>query len=122
MAKTTETKVKREAKPKVGVCKCGCNGATKGGNFLPGHDARFVSEQVGFVLGKSKTEAVAKKEIAAISEALEAKFVKSLGLARAKATKQAEAEKQRQADAKAKAAEKATASKAKTTKAAEPAA
>lgn len=25
-------------------CKCGCGGATKGGNYLPGHDARHVSQ------------------------------------------------------------------------------
>ena len=26
------------------VCHCGCNGTTKGGAYLPGHDARHVSE------------------------------------------------------------------------------
>lgn len=26
------------------VCFCGCNGTTKGGSYLPGHDARHVSE------------------------------------------------------------------------------
>lgn len=26
------------------VCHCGCNGTTKGGKYLPGHDARHVSE------------------------------------------------------------------------------
>lgn len=116
MAKTEEAKVKREAKPKTGVCKCGCEGTTKGGNFLPGHDARFVSEQVGFVTSKTKTEATARKEIGAISEALQAKFDKSLGLARDKAEKAAKAEKDRQTAK----AEKAKADKeAKAAKAAE---
>ena len=26
---------------KTGTCICGCGGTTKGGKFLPGHDARF---------------------------------------------------------------------------------
>lgn len=115
MAKEENKTPRAAAKPKTGVCKCGCEGTTKGGNFLPGHDARYVSEQVGFVLTKAKTEAVARKDIGAISEALQAKFDKSLGLARAKADKQAQAEKDRKAAAKVKADEaaKAKADKAK---------
>jgi hypothetical protein len=113
--KTADAKVKREAKPKTGVCKCGCEGVTKGGNFLPGHDARFVSEQVGFVLAKPSIEAGTRKKVATVSEALGAKFDKSLSLARAKAEKAEKAEAQRQADKKAKAAE---AAKAKADKAA----
>lgn len=29
------------ARPTAGVCICGCSGATKGGRFLPGHDAKL---------------------------------------------------------------------------------
>lgn len=42
-------KVKAERKPKAAkagqICGCGCKGTTKGGRFLPGHDARFHSAQ-----------------------------------------------------------------------------
>lgn len=38
-------KVKKERAPRVAKepqeCGCGCGGMTKGGRFLPGHDARF---------------------------------------------------------------------------------
>lgn len=37
------TTTRRSARPKVGVCECGCAGATKGGKFQPGHDARLKS-------------------------------------------------------------------------------
>src|SRR6185295_6510033 len=49
MAEITETEKateKREKVAKTGTCVCGCNGTTKGGKFLPGHDARFVSTLV----------------------------------------------------------------------------
>jgi len=39
-AEKTEKKVK---KAKVGVCVCGCNGETKGGNFQMGHDSKLQS-------------------------------------------------------------------------------
>lgn len=111
MAQAAEKAEKREkvTKVKEADCSCGCGGKTKGGKFLPGHDARFVSEQVGHVLGKNKTEAAARKEVSSISEALGAKFDKSLTLQRAKVEKAAKAEADRKAAAKAKADEKAKA-------------
>jgi hypothetical protein len=40
----TDTTVKA-TKAKAGrVCDCGCNGTTKGGRFLPGHDASLKSK------------------------------------------------------------------------------
>lgn len=110
MTKQAENTEKREKVAKEADCSCGCGGKTKGGKFLPGHDARFVSEQVGHVLGKNKKEDVARAEVAAISEALGAKFDKSLSINRAKAEKAA-------ADTKAK-ADKAEADKAEKAKAA----
>lgn len=106
MAKIEDNKTKAEkaAKtPKVGACVC-CGGATKGGNFLPGHDARFVSGIVGGVVEANfskKAEDAGRKTLkdAGASEKLVAKFDKSLGLAREKADKAAEAAKAK-ADAK----------------------
>lgn len=91
MTAQTEDKPKREAKPKIGNCLC-CGEETKGGKFLPGHDARFVSEQVAFVLQGTKTEAQAREALAETSDSLKGKFEKSLGLAREKAARKAEAE------------------------------
>lgn len=31
-------------RPRTGTCICGCEGATKGGRFLPGHDAKLKSK------------------------------------------------------------------------------
>lgn len=42
-AKPSETPAKPASNP-ARVCHCGCNGTTKGGAYLPGHDARHVSE------------------------------------------------------------------------------
>jgi hypothetical protein len=111
MAKEENTTKREPAKPKTGTCKCGCEGETKGGNFLPGHDARLVSVTVQAVLDKKVTEAAARKTMAPFSDALKAKFEKSLGLQRDKAAKakaNAEAKAQAKKDAEAaKAAEKA---------------
>lgn len=108
MSKAENTKTREPAKPKVGVCKCGCEGATKGGNFLPGHDARLVSTLVGEVIAKKTTEAAARKRMAPFSDLLRAKFDKSLGLAQDKAAKKVE----REQAAKAAKAEKAKGDKA----------
>jgi hypothetical protein len=37
------TKRARTIKPRPRKCKCGCEGVTKGGRFLPGHDATLKS-------------------------------------------------------------------------------
>ena len=103
-------KVKAEKAPKVGSCAC-CGGETKGGNFLPGHDARFVSSIVSTIVEAGftkKAEDAGRKQLkeAGASEKLTAKFDKSLGLAKEKAEKRAAAEKEK---AEAKKAEKANA-------------
>lgn len=56
-------KAKRE-QAKARPCTCGCEGTTKGGAFLPGHDARFVSIQVQAVqatLAGQRTSAKTRK-------------------------------------------------------------
>lgn len=111
MAKAENTKTREPAKPKEGTCQCSCEGKTKGGTFLPGHDARMVSRLVGEVLDKQTTEAKARAALKPFSDALKAKFEKSLGIAQEKEQKRAEAEKAK-ADAK-KAADAAKAEKAK---------
>lgn len=106
MAKIEDNKVaKKAAAPKTGTCVCGCNGETKGGKFLPGHDARFVSTLVGQVADAkftAKAEQAARKSLtgAGASEKLVGKFDKSLGLARDKADRKAAADKEK-AEAKA---------------------
>ena len=102
MAKIQENaeKAQRSSKPKTGTCVCGCAGETKGGKFLPGHDARFVSTLVGQVVD-AKFTAKAEKEArqaltkAEASEKLVAKFDKSLTIARDKAEAKAAAEKEK---------------------------
>lgn len=89
---TTKTK----AAPKTGTCVCGCNGTTKGGLFLPGHDARFVSTLVGEVESArftGKATDAARKTLTSkkVSDRLVAKFEKSVGLAKDRAQKKADA-------------------------------
>lgn len=114
MAKIENDKVKAESKaatkPKTGTCVCGCEGTTKGGKFLPGHDARFVSVLVGSVADAkftAKSEQAARKRLKDVgaSDALNGKFDKQVGIAKAKVEKVAAAA-QAKADAK---AEKASA-------------
>lgn len=106
MAKVTETAKKATAKkaaaPKTGTCQCGCNGTTKGGLFLPGHDARFVSTLVGQAEEKNFSKAsldAGRKALkdAGASDALKAKFEKSAGLAQDRAAKKAQAAEDRKA-------------------------
>lgn len=97
MAKITENKEKAEKVAKVKEpthCAC-CGEQTKGGKFLPGHDARYVSTLVEAVTSKNQTKAQAVKTLkdAGASDALQAKFEKSLTLATEKAEKAAAAAK-----------------------------
>lgn len=101
MAKIQDNKVKAEKVTKTKEpthCVC-CGEATKGGKFLPGHDARYVSTLVEAVISKNQTKAQAAKTLkdAGASDALQAKFEKSLGLATEKAEKSAAAEKEKKA-------------------------
>ncbi len=45
----------RQTKVKVPICLCGCGGSTKGGRFLPGHDAKLKKTLVaGARAGKKR--------------------------------------------------------------------
>lgn len=109
MAKIEETEKKATkraaAKPKTGTCICGCKGTTKGGKFLPGHDARFVSGLVGKAEDAKFTKAAVAEGMKALkdggaSETLQAKYTKAIGLAQERVQKKAAAAKERE-DAKA---------------------
>lgn len=50
----------RTAKPK---CECGCKTATKGGRFLPGHDAKLKSKLVGAVRDGDKAAAKRMRDL-----------------------------------------------------------
>jgi len=41
-------------KTKVPECECGCGGMTKGGRFLPGHDAKLKKELIAHALSGKK--------------------------------------------------------------------
>lgn len=95
-----EKAAKREkAAPKVGKC-LHCDGVTKGGKFLPGHDAAYVSALVAATLAKPASADANRKKALAGSETLAAKFDKSLRLANEREEKKATAA-QEKADAKA---------------------
>lgn len=91
-----------------------CGEVTKGGKFLPGHDAKFVATQVLAVVDQGTTTAEAvladMKERGA-TEALQTKFTKSVDLARKDRERRAKLA-QEKADQKAAAAQKAEADKA----------
>lgn len=59
--KATEKAAAKAAKPKaekvLNECKCGC-GASTGGNFYPGHDARFKGWLLSIERGEKKPEEV----------------------------------------------------------------
>lgn len=112
-----KTAKRAESKPKTGTCVCGCAGETKGGKFLPGHDARFVSVLVAGVaeakFTKKADDAARKrlKEVGA-SDALQGKFAKQVGIAQAKVEKAAQTAKDKEAAKEQAKAEKAAAATA----------
>lgn len=112
MAKIEENKTKAEKKAATKEPTfCLVTGEpTKGGKFKPGMDARYVSDRVtecinGNFTAKVEKEQRSKMKSDGVSDALVAKFEKSLALAKDKAEKKAAAAKAK-ADAK---AEKASA-------------
>lgn len=115
MSAATEEKVAKA--PKTGECRC-CGGTTKGGDFLPGHDARFVSEQaVAYLNAESDDDAdLIAEDMSHLSAALNKKFVARVEKLRSEADAKIarEARKAEEARAKADAAEqKKQAKKAK---------
>lgn len=90
VANENAEKQTKAGKPKTGSC-VHCGEETKGGKFLPGHDAAYVSGLVAASLAKPATEDANRKKAVAASEALGKKFDKSIGLAKDKAVKAAQA-------------------------------
>src|SRR5688500_4991773 len=73
-------------------CLCGC-GDMVPGRYRPGHDARHVSYLVKATLGaKGSAKAKIKREVASLSDKLQAKYEKSLARAEAAAVKPANAD------------------------------
>lgn len=113
----TATKDKREKVVKEGKCLV-TGKPTKGGLFAPGQDAKYVSLRVAEVAAANftkKAEDAGLRQMKAdgVSEKLQAKYTKAVGLAKERAEKA-----KAQADEKA-AAKKATPAKSKASKAAE---
>ncbi len=79
-APATTRREKAPSKPaKTGSeCRCSCGGVTKGGAYLPGHDARHISEvyKSAMATGQSVEDALA---IFADKPALQAKLAKRFG-------------------------------------------
>ena len=81
VSEARERAPKAPAKAKGGQCLC-CGEATKGGLFLPGHDARYLARTVEAVKGgASLDDTMTAWARAGISGALQAKLVKRLGAA-----------------------------------------
>jgi len=93
MAETAEKAAKAEKAPKEKTYCLVTGDETKGGLFKPGMDARYVSLRVAEVLAGKATETATLKRFddEVGSDALKAKFVKSLGLQREAAEKRAAA-------------------------------
>lgn len=87
-AKTAEKAPRAAAAPKTGTCLV-TGEPTKGGLFKPGMDARYVSQRVQEVMDREVGVVAQRKRIKAdgVSEALQAKFEKQLGIAQEKAAK-----------------------------------
>lgn len=96
---------KKTATPKVGSC-LHCGEATKGGKFLPGHDAAYVSTLVKASIDNPKSADANRKKANDASESLGKKFARSYELAQEKVAAKDKAASDREA---AKTAKKATA-------------
>ena len=97
MTEQAEKATRKAAEPKVGTCLV-TGKPTKGGKFLPGMDARYVSLRVAEVLEGTVTEEAARERTITEtqSEALRDKFNKSLTLAQDRAAKNAAAAKEKE--------------------------
>lgn len=81
-----EPKSPKEPKPaKGGRCRC-CDGPTKGGLFLPGHDARYISQQAELIVGGRQDLLVARLDD--LSPALFVKLTKRVDTIKADRAKQ----------------------------------
>jgi len=65
----------RKSDTKLPLCQCGCEETTKGGRYLPGHDAKHKSALVAAALGGSK-RATTKLEQLGWKKFLDAKLAR----------------------------------------------
>jgi hypothetical protein len=65
----------RKLDTKLPLCQCGCEESTKGGRYLPGHDAKHKSALVAAALAGSK-RATTKLEQLGWKKFLDAKLAK----------------------------------------------
>lgn len=107
---------KKAATPKTGNC-VHCGEPTKGGKFLPGHDAAYVSTLVQDALATPGNEAKNRQRAVDASEALGKKFDKSIGLAKDKVAKAEKAKAEKAAAQEKAKADKAAAKASKATQA-----
>lgn len=110
---TTEKAEKQAKTPRPQTTCVHCGEPTKGGKFLPGHDAKYVAKRVEEVLaeGSTLTEDAVLEQMGSrgLTETLQKKFSKSVSLARETAAKKLAAKEAADEAAKAKAnAEAAT--------------
>lgn len=116
MARATAVAAKKAERapktPRTGTCLV-TGLPTKGGLFLPGMDARYVSDLIKSVVAKEVTVPQARKQMKedGVSDALQAKFEKNLGIARDKAAAEKAAPAKKAAPAAKKAAAKRPAKK-----------
>jgi hypothetical protein len=96
---TAEIKAPKARAPKVGYC-VHCNEPTKGGKFVAGHDAKWVSEHVVAVMNGQVEEKAARAKLVQMgSDALGNKFDKSLASQRGKAESKRLAKEESEANA-----------------------
>ncbi len=69
------SRMPRKTDTKLPLCQCGCEETTKGGRYLPGHDAKHKSALVAAALAGSK-RATTKLEQLGWKKFLDAKLAK----------------------------------------------
>jgi hypothetical protein len=65
MAVTEDTATRKRV---PGPCECKCGGHTKGGRFLPGHDARLRGELLSTLRDSSKRKSTRQKALEQLQE------------------------------------------------------
>lgn len=80
----------RKTDTKLPLCQCGCEQPTKGGRYLPGHDAKHKSALVSAALAGSK-RATTKLEQLGWKKFLDAKLAKQAEAPTSKPARSAQA-------------------------------
>ena len=78
-------KTPKTPKAKTGQCRC-CNEPTKGGQFLPGHDARYVSQQAKLIVEQNRQDLLAAR-LDDLSPSMFAKLTKRVETLRKETTR-----------------------------------